>query len=102
MADLPTRKTAERRRAKLMELQQKISASRNEAKVGRTFDAIITGVCDETEHLLEGRLISQAPEIDGRLLINDGLDRLPAALPAFARVEISDAHPYDLVGAVVA
>ena len=102
MADLPTRKTAERRRAKLMELQQNISASRNEAKIGRTFDAIITGVCDETEHLLEGRLISQAPEIDGRLLINDGLDRLPAALPAFARVEISDAHPYDLVGAVVA
>ena len=102
MADLPSRKTAERRRAKLMELQQKISAVRNEAKVGRTFDAIITGVCDETEHLLEGRLISQAPEIDGRLLINDGLDRLPSALPAFARVEISDAHPYDLVGAVVA
>ena len=101
MAGLPTRKTAERRRAKLMELQQKISASRNEAKVGRTFDAIITGVCDETEHLLEGRLISQAPEIDGRLLINDGLDRLPSALPAFARVEISDAHPYDLVGSVV-
>ena len=102
MADLPTRKTAERRRAKLMELQQKVSASRNEAKVGQTFDAIITGVCDETEHLLEGRLISQAPEIDGRLLINDGIDRLTSSLPAFARVEISDAHPYDLVGAVVA
>jgi ribosomal protein S12 methylthiotransferase len=100
MADLPTRKTAERRRAKLMELQQKISASRNEAKVGQTFDAIITGVCEETEHLLEGRLIGQAPEIDGRLLINDGIDRLPS-LPAFAKVEISEAHPYDLVGAVV-
>ena len=100
MADLPTRNTAERRRAKLMELQQKISASRNEAKVGQTFDAIITGVCEETEHLLEGRLVGQAPEIDGRLLINDGIDRL-GSLPAFARVEVSEAHPYDLVGAVV-
>jgi ribosomal protein S12 methylthiotransferase len=100
MADLPTRKTAERRRAKLMELQQKISASRNEMKVGQTYDAIITGVCEETEHLLEGRLVSQAPEIDGRLLINDGFDRL-GTLPAFARVEVSDAHPYDVVGAVV-
>ena len=29
------------------------------------FDAIITGPCDETEHLLEGRLVGQAPEIDG-------------------------------------
>ena len=102
VADIPTRKTAERRRAKLMELQQKIALSRNEVKVGRTFDAIITGVCEETEHLLEGRIIGQAPEIDGRLLINDGIDLLPQQLPAFARVEITDAHPYDLVGAVVA
>jgi ribosomal protein S12 methylthiotransferase len=101
MDDVPTRKTAERRRAKLMELQQNISRARNEAKIGQTFEAIITGPCDETEHLLEGRLVGQAPEIDGRLLINDGVDLLPHDLPAFARVEISDAHPYDLVGAVI-
>jgi ribosomal protein S12 methylthiotransferase len=101
MTDIPTRKTAERRRAKLMELQQKIALSRNEVKVGRTFEALITGVCDETEHLLEGRIVGQAPEIDGRLLINDGIDLLPRDLPAFARVEITEAHPYDLVGSVV-
>jgi len=102
MKDTPTRKTAERRRAKLMELQQQISRARNETKLGQTFDAIITGACEETEHLLEGRLVGQAPEIDGRLLINDGIDLLPSQLPAFARVEISDAHPYDVVGSVVA
>jgi ribosomal protein S12 methylthiotransferase len=85
-----------------MELQQKIALSRNKTKVDRTFEAIVTGVCEETEHLLEGRIIGQAPEIDGRLLINDGIDLLPQDLPAFARVEITDAHPYDLVGAVVA
>ena len=101
MSDVPTRKTAERRRAKLMELQQKIALSRNEQKVGRTFEALITGPCEETEHLLEGRIMGQAPEIDGRLLINDGIDLLPKGLPAFARVEITDAHPYDLVGSVV-
>jgi ribosomal protein S12 methylthiotransferase len=101
MPDLPTRRTAERRRDKLMELQQKVSQARNDLKVGRTFDALITGVCDETEHLLEGRLIGQAPEIDGRLLINDGIDLLPRDLPAFARVEITDAHPYDVVGGVI-
>jgi len=102
MTDIPTRKTAERRRAKLMELQQKIALSRNESKVGQTFDALITGICEETEHLLEGRIAGQAPEIDGRLLINDGIDLLPKELPAFAKVEITEAHPYDLVGAVVA
>ncbi len=101
LEDVPTRKTAERRRAKLLELQQSISLGRNEAKIGQTFDAIITGVCEETEHLLEGRIAGQAPEIDGRLLINDGIELLPKQLPAFARVEITDAHPYDLVGRVV-
>jgi ribosomal protein S12 methylthiotransferase len=106
MTDIPSPKTAERRRAKLMELQQKIALSRNEQKVGHTFDALITGLCDETENLgfslYEGRIIGQAPEIDGRLLINDGIDLLPESLPTFAKVEITDAHPYDLVGAVVA
>ncbi|HEY0371517.1 MAG TPA: 30S ribosomal protein S12 methylthiotransferase RimO [Thermoanaerobaculia bacterium] len=101
MEDLPSRKTAERRRAKLMELQQKIALSRNTQRVGQTYEAIVTGVCEETEHLLEGRIIGQAPEIDGRLLINDGLELLPKTLPAFTRVEITDAHPYDLVGGVV-
>jgi ribosomal protein S12 methylthiotransferase len=99
--NVPSRKTAERRRDALMELQQPISLERNRAKIGQTFDAIITGGCDETEHLLEGRIIGQAPEIDGRLLINDGIE-LIASMPAFARVEINDAHPYDLVGGVVA
>ena len=102
MTDVPTRKTAERRLVKLMELQQKIALSRNELRVGQTFDAIVTGVCEETEHLLEGRIVGQAPEIDGRLLINDGIDLLPQDLPAFARVEVTEAHPYDLVGCVVA
>ena len=105
MDDLPTRKTAERRRAKLMELQQKIALSRNEQRVGQTYDAIITGLFEETEDLgfslYEGRITGQAAEIDGRLLINDGIELLPQQLPAFVRVEITDAHPYDLVGAIV-
>jgi len=105
MTDIPTRKTAERRRQKLMELQQKIALSRNEMRVGQTFDALITGIFDETQDLgftlYEGRVVGQAPEIDGRLLVNDGIELLPSQLPAFARVEITDAHPYDLVGGLV-
>jgi len=96
----PSRKTAERRRAKLMELQQEISLRKNEARIGRTFDAIVTGVCSETEHLLEGRIVAQAPEIDGRLLVNDGIEKI-TEMPSFVRVEITDAHPYDLVGGAV-
>ena len=100
MEDLVTRKTAERRRDILMETQQDISRRKNQARIGNTYEAIVTGVCEETEHLLEGRLASQAPEIDGRLLINDGLEKI-SSFPSIVRVEISDAHPYDLVGAIV-
>jgi ribosomal protein S12 methylthiotransferase len=46
------------------------------------------------ELLLEGRLQRQAPEIDGRLLINDGT----AGPGSLVEVEITEAHPYDLVG----
>ena len=38
-----------------------------------------------------------APEIDGRLLINDGA----APAGSFARVEITDAFASDLVGRIV-
>ena len=38
-----------------------------------------------------------APEIDGRLLINDGTAE-PGTL---IEVEITEAHPYDLVGRLV-
>ena len=52
-------------------------------------------------HFADGGRARQAAEIDGRLLINDGIDLLPKELPAFARVEVTEAHPYDLVGRVV-
>ena len=51
-------------------------------------------VAGETEHLLEGRTEGQAPEVDGHVWINDG----QAATGEFVPVEISEAHPFDLVG----
>ncbi|MHB0970244.1 MAG: 30S ribosomal protein S12 methylthiotransferase RimO [Thermoanaerobaculia bacterium] len=101
MGDVPTRKTAERRMAKLMELQQAISLRRNQSRLGRRHVALVTGVSGETEHLLEARIASQAPEIDGKLYVNDGIESVPA-FPFFADVEITDAHPYDVVGGIIA
>jgi ribosomal protein S12 methylthiotransferase len=49
------------------------------------------------ELLLEARLQRQAPEIDGRLLINDGT----ASPGSLVEVEITDAHEYDIVGRLV-
>ncbi|MEO8431914.1 MAG: 30S ribosomal protein S12 methylthiotransferase RimO [Acidobacteriota bacterium] len=90
----------ERRRDFLLSLQRPIARRKARAMRGRVLEAIVEGVCEETEHLLEGRVRSQAPEIDGRLLINDtaGRDLRPGEI---VNVRISDAHDYDLVGAVV-
>jgi ribosomal protein S12 methylthiotransferase len=90
----------ERRRDFLLSLQRPIARRKNLALRGRTLEAIVEGPCEETEHLLEGRVRSQAPEIDGRLLINDtgGRDVHPGDI---VRVRISEAHDYDLVGGIV-
>ncbi len=91
----------ERRRDFLLSLQRPIARRKNRALSGRTVDAIVEGPCEETEHLLEGRLRSQAPEIDGRLLINDtgGRDVRPGDI---VKVRIGQTHDYDLVGGIVA
>jgi ribosomal protein S12 methylthiotransferase len=90
----------DRRRDFLLSLQRPIALRKNRALRGRSVEAIVEGPCEETEHLLEGRLRSQAPEIDGRLLINDtgGRDFAPGDI---VRVRISEAHDYDLVGGIV-
>ena len=90
----------ERRKDFLLSLQRPIARRKNRALRGRTLEAIVEGPCEETEHLLEGRLRSQAPEIDGRLLINDtaGRDVQPGQI---VRVKITETHDYDLVGGIV-
>ena len=90
----------ERRKDFLLSLQRPIARKKNRALRGRVVEAIVEGPCEETEHLLEGRLRSQAPEIDGRLLINDTAGREVRA-GEIVRVRISETHDYDLVGAIV-
>jgi len=90
----------ERRRDFLLSLQQPIARRKARDLKGRTVEAIVEGPCEETEHLLEGRLRSQAPEIDGRLLINETGGH--AVRPGdIVSVRIDETHEYDLVGAVI-
>jgi ribosomal protein S12 methylthiotransferase len=90
----------EERRDFLLSLQRPIARRKNRARIGRTLEAIVEGPCEESDQLVEGRVRSQAPEIDGRLLLNDlaGRDVRPGDIVS---VRISDAYEYDLVGAVV-
>jgi len=85
------------RRERLMAVQQGIALDVNNALIGKRLPAIVSGRLQEMELLTEGRLQRQAPEIDGRLIINDGT----APAGSLVEVEVTEAHPYDLVGRLV-
>jgi len=98
--ELPGRvpaKVKERRRQRLMSVQKRISTRRNRALVGERLEVLVEGTHDDTDLLLRGRAATQAPEIDGQVLINDG-----TAVPgSFVTCEVTEAHPYDLVARIV-
>jgi ribosomal protein S12 methylthiotransferase len=90
----------ERRRRELMRIQQRISRRRKQALVGRQLEVVLEGSSQETELLWEGRTEMHAPEIDGKLFINDFGAHTPRP-GEFYRCEITEAHDYDLVARLV-
>jgi ribosomal protein S12 methylthiotransferase len=94
-------RTMRSRRAKLMREQAKISKRRNKALIGKRFRALLEGVSAETDLLLQARMESQAPEVDGHVLINDAPDDFAGRPGDFLEIEISEAHEYDLVARIV-
>jgi ribosomal protein S12 methylthiotransferase len=102
--DLPDkvdRKVAKQRRTRLMKEQAKISKRLNKAKIGKTFPVLFEGLSQESDLLFQGRFQSQAQEIDGYILINDMPEDLEPTIGAIYNVRITEAHEYDLVGAIV-
>jgi ribosomal protein S12 methylthiotransferase len=95
-----SRGTAIRRRNALMKEQAKISQARLRRMIGRTVEILLEGESDESDLLLQGRMETQAPEIDGHVLINDAGDRQLSA-GQFYDVEITDSLEYDLIGRVI-
>ncbi len=103
-ADLKGRiplQTARRRYEELLETQRPIALERRQRLVGKELEVLVEGVCDETEHLLQGRHQGMAPDIDGRLLINQVETEGETEVPALRRVEITEAYADDLVGRIV-
>ncbi|HET9784199.1 MAG TPA: 30S ribosomal protein S12 methylthiotransferase RimO, partial [Terriglobales bacterium] len=94
-------KEIERRRRALMALQRKISRRKRKALVGERRRVLIEGPSSETDLLWEGRLEGQAPEIDGKVLINDCGEGVVPRVGEFGTVEITEAQDYDLVGRLV-
>ena len=102
--DLPEKvqhRTAARRRTSLMKEQARISRRKNKARVGEVVRVLFEGESKESELLWQGRMETQAPDIDGCVLINDVPDGVLPAAGEFVNVKITEAHEYDLIGKIL-
>ena len=95
------KRSIESRKRRLMKLQQAISKRAKQQWVGRELVVLAEGESEETPLLWEGRTQFHAPEIDGKVYIND-FGELEGLEPGrFYKAEITEAHEYDVVARVV-
>lgn len=95
LGDTVSAKEKEKRKAKLMKLQQSISQKKNSELIGKTVKVIIDA--EESEYYI-GRTEKDAPEVDGEVLVEKSdMCLLPGN---FYNVEIIDSNEYDLFGKI--
>jgi ribosomal protein S12 methylthiotransferase len=85
-----------------MKEQAKISRRRNKSRVGETVRVLFEGESTESDLLWQGRMETQAPDIDGCILINDTPEEFVPSPGEMVNVLITEAQQYDLVGRIVA
>jgi ribosomal protein S12 methylthiotransferase len=99
------KRTIEARKRRLMKLQQTISKQVKQQWVGRQLVLLAEGESEETPLLWEGRTQFHAPEIDGKVYINDftelGAEVTTLEPGRFYKAEITEAHEYDVVARVI-
>jgi ribosomal protein S12 methylthiotransferase len=82
----------EERRSRLMALQEEISRRRLARRVGQEMAVLIDHVSTDGA---VGRTYADAPEIDGRVFVEDGEELSPGDI---VWVEITDSDAHDLYG----
>lgn len=88
--------TRRRRSRELIALLQENAWKKKQKMLGQLVPVLVEGVSDETELLLQGRMSTQAEEIDGHILIND-VSGLRISAGDLVECEIQDVHPTDYV-----
>ena len=83
-----------------MKRQARIAAKRLSRLRNRQIPVLLEGLSEESDLLLQGRTEGQAPEIDGRVLINDSAEENPLA-GQFYLTEVTGSLDYDLLGRIV-
>lgn len=98
--DLPNQipeEIKEERWAELLNIQGEIIERKNEKFIGKTVDVIIDGISTESEYMLEGRMRTQALDIDGKVLTSDGT----AKIGDIVKVKIEQNFQYDFIGPIL-
>jgi ribosomal protein S12 methylthiotransferase len=99
-ADMPDQipeDTKEERQEELMELQQEIAFDQAEAMIGREVLVMVEGkVVDEDAYV--GRTYRDAPNVDGLIFIHTQEELVSGD---FARVKVTGALEYDLIGELI-
>jgi ribosomal protein S12 methylthiotransferase len=95
------KRTIESRKRRLMKLQQSISKRAKREWIGRELVLLAEGESEETPLLWEARTQFHAPEIDGKVYINDTGELEKLEQDRFYRAVITEAHEYDVVAKVV-
>ncbi len=87
----------EERRSTLLAAQREISRRRLARFVAQEMDVLIEGLHPETDLLLRGRTAHQAPEVDGMVIITEGVG-VPGRIQ---RARVTEIHDYDLVARLI-
>jgi ribosomal protein S12 methylthiotransferase len=95
------KRSIEARKRRIMKLQQSVSKRAKQQWIGRELVVLAEGESEETELLWEGRTQFHAPEIDGKVYINDFAASESLEPGRFYRAEITEAHDYDVVARIV-
>jgi ribosomal protein S12 methylthiotransferase len=93
LKDTVTEKTKHARAAELMEVQQEISATINQSRIGTTMKVLIDRL--EGEYYV-GRTEYDSPEVDNEVLIAGSAKKLKVG--NFYQVKITGAEAFDLLG----
>ncbi len=87
------------RRKELIKLLQIQNQKKMNQKIGKTFSVLIEGLAEETDLLWQGRLSTQAQEVDGRILINDlGVNPVELSVGDIVPIEITEIQQNEMIG----
>ncbi|MGD1070984.1 MAG: 30S ribosomal protein S12 methylthiotransferase RimO [Bryobacteraceae bacterium] len=93
-------RTTNNRKRRLMAIQRRVSRARNRLLVGSEVQVLVEATSPDTDLLWQARMSTQAPEIDGVVLINDveGSDPKPGQM---RMLRITETHDYDIIGTLL-